>query len=308
MHPLIGPAAPGTLHVMSMNLRNPGAGQPDPWDDRRGVTAALLETERPTVLGTQEGFYHQLRDIADDLPSGYDWIGTGRDGGSRGEFMAIFFDSVRLEPLEYDHFWLSDTPDLVGSTSWGNSNVRMATWVRFADRTAEHANGREFVLLNTHLDHAVARAQREGAALVADRVRELARTYPVIVTGDFNVPAENSEPYRILVDGANLADSWKITDKALTPSVATFHGYGDPTPNGDRIDWILTSRGITVDSAAINTFRMPAAGAESRSRPTPDFQPEDPPAAVAPVVASGFTAEGGWASDHWPVQALVRLP
>ena len=60
----------------------------------------LLQRERPDIVGTQEGLYRQLRDIADDLPQHYDSIGLGRDGGSRGEAMQILYDAKRLEPQE----------------------------------------------------------------------------------------------------------------------------------------------------------------------------------------------------------------
>ena len=60
-------------------------------------------------MGTQEGLYHQIRQIDEDL-SEMTWIGLGRQGGSHGEFMAVFYRPDRLEPLEFDHFWLSDTP------------------------------------------------------------------------------------------------------------------------------------------------------------------------------------------------------
>lgn len=270
VRPLIGRVDGPLLHVMSFNLRNAGPNLPDPWTERRPVAAALLEAERPTVIGTQEGLYQQLREFGDDLPSGYEWVGTGRDGGSRGEFMAIYFDAYRLRPQEFDHFWLSDTPDVVGSTSWGNDVIRMATWVRFLDLSTE----REFVLLDTHLDHAVEAARQKGATLLNERIREFDAGQPVIVTGDFNAPAERSVAYDILVGDADLRDTWTAADQRLTARYATFHGYRPPVEDGDRIDWILTSPDIWVRSAAINTT----------------------------------TVDGRHASDHWPVQSVLQLP
>ncbi|WP_020578537.1 endonuclease/exonuclease/phosphatase family protein [Actinopolymorpha alba] len=268
-NPLVGPAEAPALHVMSFNLRNAGDGLPDPWVERRPTTAALLRSECPTVMGTQEGLHHQLLEVADDLPDGYEWVGTGREGGNRGEFMAIFFDARRLAVRELDQFWLSDTPDVVGSTTWGNYVVRMATWVRFTDQ----ATGREFVVLNTHLDHEIEKAQRRGAELVAQRLAEFDADLPVIVTGDFNVPAEASEPYDILVGSAGLRDSWTAAEERRTPAYGTFHGYQPPVVGGHRIDWILARSETRVRSAAINAF----------------------------------TLEGRWASDHWPVHALIDL-
>jgi len=265
---LIGEAAPPALHVMSFNVRVGSDGLPDPWPDRRAAAATVINDERPTVIGTQEGLYPQLRDLASDIPSSYDWIGIGREGGSRGEIAAIFYDTRRLEPREFDHFWLSDTPSVVGSATWGNQVVRMATWVRFHDRRTD----REFLVLNTHLDHAVEGARRKGAQLIS---RRLAATsdIPIIVTGDFNTPAEASESYRTLTTDTGLCDTWLAAEKRLTPAYATFHGYQSPTVDGDRIDWILVSPHVRVTAAAINTR----------------------------------TLDGRWASDHWPVQALIEL-
>jgi endonuclease/exonuclease/phosphatase family metal-dependent hydrolase len=249
------------LLVMSFNLRR---GSMDSWESRRPAVAELLRRERPAVLGTQEGLYFQLKDVHRDLPDSYDWIGVGRAGGSRDEFMAVFFDTSRVEPVEFDHFWLSGTPSVIGSTSWGNDVVRMVTWVRFADLRT----GKEFVAVNTHLDHRSEEARQCGAALMRDRVNEF--TVPVVVTGDFNAPA-GSVTYDILVSGAGLVDTW-LAAPERTPLYATFHGYQPLVPDGIRIDWILT-RGVSVRAAAINTFSL----------------------------------DGRFPSDHLPVQAVIAL-
>src|SRR5689334_21412331 len=103
------------LKVMTFNLRyaQKGAQPPDAWAHRRPIMRECIRQTPPDVIGTQEGLYPQLKDFAADQPD-YDWIGLGRDGGSKGEFMAVFYRRARLEPLEFDHFWLSDTPDVVG--------------------------------------------------------------------------------------------------------------------------------------------------------------------------------------------------
>jgi endonuclease/exonuclease/phosphatase family metal-dependent hydrolase len=240
---MIGKVDP--LRVMSFNLRYASNTEPNSWAARRPVMAQLLLNERPTLLGTQEGLYGQLLDIAHDLPDRYDWIGLGRAGGSHDEFMTIFFDAHRLEPLEFDHHWLSATPNVVGSTSWGNRVIRMVTWVRFADRLT----GRQFVAVNTHFDHESENSRLRSAEFVRDRIT--AFTLPVVLTGDFNAPAA-SPTYCILTNG--LTDTW-LAGPRITPAYGTFHGYGPLVPDGPRIDWILT-RGATIQAAAINTYRQ----------------------------------------------------
>jgi endonuclease/exonuclease/phosphatase family metal-dependent hydrolase len=266
---LIGKADSPTLHVMSFNLRNAGDWGDDHWPARRPITKALLDDELPTVIGTQEGVYQSIQDVKADLPSHYDWIGLGRGGGSRDEFAAIYYDGNRLQPREFDHLWLSDTPRLVASSTWGNTCVRMATWIRFHDA----ATGKEFVALNTHLDHETPAAQINGARLLVELLGNFT-DIPVIVTGDFNVPAEYSEPYEILVGKGGLTDTWLTAERRLSSTVATFHGYRKAVPNGERIDWILTSPSVRTREAAINQFAL----------------------------------DGRFGSDHFPVQASIELP
>src|SRR4051794_34890853 len=104
---------------MTFNLKHARADGPHPWADRRPVVGALLDAERPDVIGTQEGLAGQLADIMADLGPGYGFIGTGREGGTRGEYTAILYRVERLAPVRDGVFWLSGTPDVVGSNTWG---------------------------------------------------------------------------------------------------------------------------------------------------------------------------------------------
>lgn len=266
--PIVGPADGDALHVMSYNLKYASTTPPNAWPGRRPAMATLLGREQPTVMGTQEGLYDQLKDIARDLPARYDWIGQGRDGGSHGEFSAVFFDQERLEPRAFDSYWLSRRPRLMGSKSWADT-VRMVTWVRFADRRT----GAEFTFINTHFDHVSRCARIRSAKLVRTQVRKLAPKLPVVVTGDFNVagtPAARS--YRILT-GAGLVDAWDAAEERLTPAYGTYCGWQPPVVGADRIDWILATPQFAVRAAAVNPF----------------------------------TAGDVYPSDHLPLQAVVEL-
>ena len=241
--------AKGHLEVMTFNLRFASTAEPNSWADRRPVMRTLLRRAAPAVIGTQEGRYQQLRDIQADLAPHYEWIGTGRKRGSHDESMAVFYDSRRLTPVEYDHFWLSDTPELIGSNTWGGRFSRMVTWVRFRDL---YDGGREFYALNTHLDHASQYARERSASLIAERIAGLDRSLPVVVTGDFNVAAHANPVYDTLLD-SGLVDTWDAAAQH-GPRYGTFHGYEQLTPGGDRIDWILVTPGVTVHRAAVDTF------------------------------------------------------
>jgi Endonuclease/Exonuclease/phosphatase family. len=71
----------------------------------------------------------------------------------------------------------------------------VATWGVFEDKST----GKRLFMLNTHLDHMGKVARHEGALLVINKVKELSRNYPVIVTGDFNaVPTD--DPIQVLTN------------------------------------------------------------------------------------------------------------
>lgn len=257
------------MHVMSFNLRYASEESPNAWPGRRPVMGELLRRERPDLIGTQEGLFGQLNDVAAELGPDYDAIGLGREGGSRGEFMMVFYAKDRLRPLAYDHFWLSDSPSEMGSHTWGGCCPRMVTWVRFADRS-----GAEFYAINTHLEVLDAGARAKSADLLLARLAEFEPGVPVILTGDFNEPAAPGEAvYDALVTNGPLVDTW-LTAGDRGPHYATFHGYDALVPDGVRIDWILTSPGIEVARTRMNTFAR----------------------------------DGQYPSDHLPVQVELALP
>ncbi len=241
--------APLDLRVMTYNLRYASQKPPNDWPARRPIMKRLIAKAAPDVFGTQEGLYAQLKDIAADHPA-YDWIGLGRDGGSRGEFMAIFYKRARFEPVAFDHFWLSDTPEVIGSATWGHSNRRMVTWVRFRER----ATGREFMFWNTHLDHEVEAARQKAASLIRDRLAAADRAIPLILVGDFNCAAGNSRAFEILTGEAGLSDTWTMAASRVNEGLNTFNGFRPVLKEGVRIDWVLLRGRAVVSRAEIVTY------------------------------------------------------
>jgi endonuclease/exonuclease/phosphatase family metal-dependent hydrolase len=275
---LIGRAKRDEVHVMSFNIRydrsangDTVSGEPDHWPDRRPLLVELLEREKPTLLGIQEALYGQLAAIESALPR-HRSIGYGREGGSSGEHSAIFYDTTRLEVLEWDQFWLSGTPALIGSATWGNSVTRILVWARLRDL----ASGSELAMINTHFDHQSEPARIRSADAMIDLFQggELDEL-PTIVTGDFNSPAHDSGAYTTLVTDGPTVDTWDSAAERVTPAWGTFPGYEEPVENGDRIDWVLTTDDLVTTKAALNVWR---------------------------------DASGAYPSDHAPVQALIELP
>ncbi|GAI37292.1 unnamed protein product [marine sediment metagenome] len=118
---------PESLKVMSFNVRTPVDAAPGKrWEDRRAAMVTMILDVQPAVIGTQELVQEQADYLAAHLP-GYRWFGEGRRGGDGDEHMGVFYDSTQMTAEQWGDFWLSDTPDVAGSVSWGNLFPRMVS-------------------------------------------------------------------------------------------------------------------------------------------------------------------------------------
>ena len=224
------PLLAAELRVMTFNVRypNPGDG-PDIWENRRDLLVDTIREAAPDVMGTQELFYSQGQYIVEKLP-GYAWFGLSRRGNKEDEHMGVFYKTSRLRLEDSGNFWLSETPEVPGSSSWNMSLPRMVSWAIFTDL----ATRQKFTYYNTHFAH---RGQQDEAARVASAkliASRLGLASPFVLTGDFNT-APGSEAYRVLT--ATLTDAKSVAAATSGPE-GTFHGFkGTVGPN--RIDWIL---------------------------------------------------------------------
>jgi endonuclease/exonuclease/phosphatase family metal-dependent hydrolase len=248
-------AAPAPFHLMTFNIRYGTA--PDganAWPLRAGLVVATVRHAAPDVLALQEALRLQLDLLRDSLPA-YAELGVGRDDGKEaGEYAAILYRRDRLAVDTTGTFWLSDTPTVPGSMSWGNRITRICTWARFHDR----ATGTAFTVFNVHLDHESQNSRERSVALVLERAPRLAAGTPVVLLGDFNAGEDN--PAAAAVRQAGFVEAYRV----MRPNdvwAGTFGGFqGDST--GPMIDhiflrgaWrvhasdILRRRGTTRDAS-----------------------------------------------------------
>ncbi len=225
------PAIAADLRVMTFNVRypNPADGE-DFWEKRKDFLVDTVRRHKPDVMGTQELFHVQGEYIVAQLPE-YAWFGVSRRGNKEDEHMGVFYRKDRLKPVESGNFWLSETPEVAGSSSWGMSLPRMVTWAEFEDRKTR----KRFRYFNTHFAHrgrVDEEARRQAALLIAKRVP---KDGAFVLTGDFNAAAGDSPAYAALVPA--LTDAWTAAKKKEGPE-GTFHGFKG-TPGKTRIDWIL---------------------------------------------------------------------
>jgi endonuclease/exonuclease/phosphatase family metal-dependent hydrolase len=236
-------ANPEPLHVMTFNIRYGTA--PDAenaWPHRREMVLEELKTQSPQVLGLQECLRDQLDTIVEKFPQ-LAAVGVGREKDGAGEYSPILYDRARFDLLAAETFWLSDTPQVRASKSWGNNITRICTWARLLERETN----RVIVVMNTHWDHQSQPSRIESGKLIAERAKQFDAAEPLIVMGDFNVGP--LDPAREPLSKMGLRDSFADLhpDKARE---GTFHAFTGKATS-DKIDAVLVSRQWQVTNAEI---------------------------------------------------------
>ncbi|KAF5251895.1 hypothetical protein FANTH_3077 [Fusarium anthophilum] len=160
------------------------------WPVRRPRLTAQINYEtsgRPeSIVCMQEALYPQIQDIQQDLGSEWDYYGIGRRGGQSDEFSPIFYRPSVWNIEDKKTYWLSDTPEKVGSRGWDAAFPRIVTVVRF-----QHAaTGNRMVYMCTHFDHKGKKARANSAKLITDIAETWSihdgETIPVFIGGDLN--------------------------------------------------------------------------------------------------------------------------
>jgi len=244
------------IKAMSFNLRTGLAGDGEnSWWFRRGIVTDFINEEAPDVMGVQEALIFQINFITENVP-GYAYVGRSRRI-IPDEYCAVFYRTDRFELIEQDTFWLSDTPEVVGSVfTYNQLCPRIVTWVALESLLT----GRTLYVFNTHFDtYHGDEVHERSAALLVEKIEELAGDNPVIVTGDFNETID-SNGYRILTgDHTYNGFSGEMIDPWITlglPDEGTFHGFtGEPTGDS-RIDWVLYTDPITPLDAAVSHYNQ----------------------------------------------------
>ncbi|RAV27746.1 endonuclease/exonuclease/phosphatase family protein [Sinomicrobium soli] len=256
------------IRVASYNLRMDTARDSlNAWNYRKENVRGLIRYHDFDIIGTQEGFLHQLKDLL-ELQE-YDYSGAGRDDGKEaGEHSAIFYKKDRFEKEDSGDFWLSETPDVPGKGWDATCCNRICSWVKLKDKKTR----KTFYVFNVHFDHQGVVARKESGKLMVDKIAEIAGDAPVICTGDFNSTPETEQIGRM---SAVLQDAFSATETPPYGPVGTTNGFRFNAPMKNRIDYVFVSKDFKVAQYAVLT----------------DFREQRYPSDHLPVVARVYFRE-----------------
>ncbi len=232
-----------TFDIMSYNIRYDNKWDiENSWENRKGKLVQLLDYYNSEIFGIQEGLSNQVHFI-DSCLSNYNYIGVGReDGVQKGEFSAIFFDTIKFSVLKDSTFWLSETPDTV-SVGWDAVLERICTYGLFEDNVTRE----KIWIFNTHFDHKGILAREKSSELILNKIDEINKTHlPVILMGDLNSTPSSGPIQKLKTE---LNDVIEISSKPLYGPIGTFNGFDKEAIIDKRIDYFFTS-GLKILSVA----------------------------------------------------------
>ncbi len=185
------------LKVLQFNIQTEN-GNSTPFRARADMYRQLMDELQPDVVGMEEVTVNWLKWLdAFVFNDSYEGVGEARSKG--GEANSIYYRKDKFELVESGTFWLSDTPDVVGSAFEKANYPRICTYVILRDR----ATGIVFAHMNTHLDHNGNNNSTDGNTVRKEQMKVLIRFWikleqkygeiPMFLTGDMNNRRTTSE-------------------------------------------------------------------------------------------------------------------
>jgi endonuclease/exonuclease/phosphatase family metal-dependent hydrolase len=233
------------LCLITSNIRfdNPADGQ-HAWPLRREFLAQTLLQHNPDIIATQEGRFHQLKDLETLLPD-FELVDPHRSWIKERMYPSFYLKKGQFEFCNSGDSWLSETPDVAGSLSFNSAFPRLMTWMKIQIKDT-HKN---LLVINTHLDHVKEETRKAQTKVLIQEIKKLwqENSY-LIIMGDFN-DNPDSEVRSILNEELHLTDAWKIFNSSEETS---HHSFKGELEYGTRIDWIMTDSRLKLEKCLMD--------------------------------------------------------
>lgn len=240
------------MRVMTFNLRcDFPLDFSNRWNSRKSMVYYIMKNYKCDVIGTQEVTDNMYEDIKNNV-EGYAIIGAQRGKKITSERNNLLISKKHIVH-EYKTFWLSETPDKIGSRKWYSLFPRICTTA-----IVEYDNRKKVRICNSHLDNFLPKAREYGLRRLMEVIEkeQEKEELPIILMGDFNATPDSKviKSFREgKFSGIKLSPVQDIS-KALYKE-ATRDKF-KRTQNGVHIDYIFVSEGIEVVNAEIVKYNI----------------------------------------------------
>lgn len=233
------------LTVITSNIRfdNP-ADQDNSWSHRREFLAQTLLSHSPHLISTQEGRFDQLQDFKNLIPD-FEMIDQHRSWIKVRMYPTIFVKKNTFEILKSDDLWLSETPEIAGSSSFESMFPRLMTYAILQLKNSEE----KILAVNCHLDHIKQETRVKQVQVLSEQIRKIIDQEKLIIMGDFNDCPDGPVRTELVSSFPDLVDSWR---KFNPQEETSHHGFTGEMGEGKRIDWLMVDGKLEVQSSAMD--------------------------------------------------------
>lgn len=233
-----------SLSVVSSNIRYD---EPDDdlhsWENRRDFLASRLLEYAPDLLATQEGRFPQIRDI-DDRLTGLTCSDSHREWAGSLMYPCLFYNPDTLTLNDSGDIWLSESPSIAGSRSFGSTFPRLCTWASFDEG---------ILAINVHLDNSNSDTRLCQIRVLMQQIAALNKAgHAIILMGDFNESPQCPVRTCINKEWPELKDPWIELGYAEESS---HHHFYEPIDYGSRVDWILANASLEPQEILLDKSR-----------------------------------------------------
>ena len=229
------------LSVISSNIRySEPRDDEHSWENRRDFLASRLLDYKPDLLATQEGKLPQIRDI-DDRLTGLRCVDSHREWHESLMYPCLFYNPDKLTLAESGDFWLSESPAIHGSISFGSAFPRLCTWAQFDEG---------IFAINVHLDNSGSDTRLcQIRVLMQQLENQRASENAILLMGDFNESPEC--PVRDLInrEWPDLTDPWLELGH---DEESSHHHFYEKIDYGSRVDWILANEQLEAQEILLD--------------------------------------------------------
>lgn len=237
------------------------------WDKRKYMVYNVMKNYDCDIIGTQEVKDNMLVDLENNMDS-HNIVGRQRCKKISSERNNILISKKHII-LEEKTFWLSESPEKVGSKKWYSFFPRICT------TAIVEMNNTKIRICNTHLDHVLSKAREFGLNKLMEVIEkeEKEEVLPMILMGDFNA-APDSKLIMDFIQG-------KFSNKKLT---AVQEINKELYKQATRDNFKRTEKGVHIDYI---------------------FVAEEMEVINAEII--NYNINGKYPSDHYPLMAEIKI-
>jgi len=234
------------MKIMTCNIRLSAADDGEnSWAHRKEFCGQVIKAQAPDIICFQEMWTDQSAHMSSVLAE-HEAYGMADELQGHNPVNSVFLRTDRFALISASGYWLSETPHIAGSRSWDSSCIRLANWVRLEEKST----GREFRVINTHLDHISQPARENQARTINADASAYPEDYPQILTGDMNCDCTN--PAIDVFKAGGWRDTYGEVHGTEDPG-HTFHTFRGPDFAGEcgKMDWIFTRGSFGAKDAEV---------------------------------------------------------